>query len=669
MIPDKKSIPELFEKREQYLIPLFQRGYVWTLEQQIQLLWEDIIDRVDALALHRDHAKQVGVDKLKKLRKHFLGAIVVGPLVETDGSAIGTREVIDGQQRITTLQIMLLAFRDIAKALGDEGLIDDIGLLCWNKSSYQRKSDHFKVWPTNEGRDVMQSLVELGSMDAVCTRYPAWRWVSEDEKKWEWIERPAMVQAYLFFSAMIACQLRGKRFDAQLSGNEDDEGKTVAHSVIAAIRKKNELVIPFGDTQVDPPAAKLIMDALGHCFQLMQLRLDEEDDPQIIFETLNARGAPLTPSDLIRNFVFLRAARNQENVDVLYDTHWRGFDEKPDEAAVAKGAKFWRKEERQGRLKSARLDLLMYHYTTLRRVETLKVAHVFEEFKDWWDETPRDTGTELARLAVMAGHFERFLVPDQKTEFGRFCRRLKLLDTSTPTPLLLYLLEHHASNSAAFSQIMGDIDSYLVRRFVCGWTTKSYNKTFLNKLLAELVAEGTTDPNILRAKLLALDGESQAWPRDDVFADAWTHRQLYQGASTRKVRSILEGLELAMRSSKQEFLPEFDPLSVEHVLPQGWEAADYPLHEDTAEARDTRRRLLHSIGNLTLVTPGYNSTLSNRAFAEKRPEIAANSSLMLNSYFQGLSDHDVWDEAALQKRAKGLLPLALQLWRCPASNG
>src|SRR3546814_21110991 len=72
-----------------------------------------------------------------------------------------------------------------------------------------------------------------------------------------------MVQAYLFFFAMIACQLRGKRFDAQLSGNEDDEGKTVAHSVIAAIRKKNELTIPFGDTPVDPAAAKLVMDALG----------------------------------------------------------------------------------------------------------------------------------------------------------------------------------------------------------------------------------------------------------------------------------------------------------------------------------------------------------------------------------------------------------------------
>jgi len=77
--------------------------------------------------------------------------------------------------------------------------------------------------------------------------------------------------------------------------------------------------------------------------------------------------------------------------------------------------------------------------------------------------------------------------------------------------------------------------------------------------------------------------------------------------------------------------------------------------------------LLHCIGNLTLATPGYNSTLSNCAFAEKRPEIAANSSLMLNSYFQLLTDQDVWDEAVLQKRAQGLLPLAIQLWPCPAS--
>src|SRR3546814_7982774 len=114
-------------------------------------------------------------------------------------------------------------------------------LLCWNKSSYQRKSDHFKVWPTNEGRDVMQSLVELGSMDAVCTRYPAWRWISEDEKKWEWIERPAMVQAYLFFSAMIACQLRGKRFRSEEHTSELQSLMRISYAVFCLQKKTNHL--------------------------------------------------------------------------------------------------------------------------------------------------------------------------------------------------------------------------------------------------------------------------------------------------------------------------------------------------------------------------------------------------------------------------------------------
>ena len=185
MYPDKKSIPELFEKREQYLIPLFQRGYVWTLEQQIQLLWEDIVDRVEALGEHREAANKVGSEKLKKLRKHFLGAIVVGPLVETHSGAIGSREVIDGQQRITTLQIMLLAFRDVAKLLSNASLMEDLHQLTWNKGEYRSKHSHFKVWPTNEGRDVMQSLIDLGGINEVCLRYPAWRWTDGNPPDFE----------------------------------------------------------------------------------------------------------------------------------------------------------------------------------------------------------------------------------------------------------------------------------------------------------------------------------------------------------------------------------------------------------------------------------------------------------------------------------------------------
>jgi tetratricopeptide (TPR) repeat protein len=165
MQPSKLSIAELFQNREQYLIPLFQRGYVWTLTHQIQPLWEDIVDRMDALKEHRDNAAKVGgVEKLKPMRKHFLGAIVVGSPVGADSEVIPTREVIDGQQRITTLQIMLFAFRDVLKPYDDEALNDDIRNLTYNKGKYRSANDHLKVWPTNVGRDVMKVLESSGDL-------------------------------------------------------------------------------------------------------------------------------------------------------------------------------------------------------------------------------------------------------------------------------------------------------------------------------------------------------------------------------------------------------------------------------------------------------------------------------------------------------------------------
>ena len=102
---------------------MFQRGYVWTLTEQIFPLWEDLIDRMDAIAAFKADAEKVGgAEKLRALRKHFLGTVVVGSAKGGSADTIPTREVIDGQQRITTLQILLLAFRDVVKPLEDEGL-------------------------------------------------------------------------------------------------------------------------------------------------------------------------------------------------------------------------------------------------------------------------------------------------------------------------------------------------------------------------------------------------------------------------------------------------------------------------------------------------------------------------------------------------------------------
>ncbi len=659
MQPSKLSIADIFQYREQYLIPLFQRGYVWNLTDQIQPLWVDIIDRVDALVEHRENSEKVGgPNKLKQLRKHFLGAIVVGSPIHSNPDTIPTREVIDGQQRITTLQIMLLALRDVLKPHKDDALDDDVGTLTYNKGKYLLKVDHLKVRPTNAGREVMQIIESAGNAKEVSKRFPV-----KNEKK-ERLERPLMAQAYLFFFAILECHLRGKRFDDPMPDTDFGDDNTVSRAIVHSIGKDDVVKIPFVELAPDLTFAQRLRDALHLCFQIMRLQLDEEDDPQIIFETLNARGAPLQPSDLIRNFLFLRASRNGEDVDALYENHWREFDDKSDVEGTAKGAKFWKKEERQGRLKNSRLDLLLYHYVGLRKCEDLKVAHVFQEFKGWWESEDRDTDKELSRITKLAKNFEVFVAPSQKSAFGRFCRRMSLLDTATHTPLVFHLLEHNDPEDADFLTAISDIESYFVRRFVCGLTTKGYNRIFLNRLLSEMIAEGKSDAESLRSKLLVLEGPSQRWPDDREFKIAWCFRQLYQGSSTRKVRALLEALEFASRTAAQEFIPELDKLSVEHVLPQKWNPQNWPLPTDKPEneVKEARTRLLHSIGNLTLVTSSFNSSLSNEPFEVKRPAIAANSSLMLNAYLQKFKDTDSWGEAEITARADSLFPLALKLW-------
>ena len=667
MRPDKLSVPYLFQKSEQYMIPLFQRGYVWTLRDQILPLWEDLIDRMDALTEFKADAAKVGSKKLKTWRKHFLGTVVVGEAKGGGGETVPAREVIDGQQRITTLQILLLALRDVVRPLQDEWLDDELKLLTRNRGRFSDTRHALKVWPTHVGRDVMQALAHTGlDLETVCTQFPA-RGAGRVK-----FERPLMVQAYLFFHVMLTAHLRGIRHDDP-AVEKDSESLSVAETVIHSIEQDNAVWQPQSDQPLQVNQAHLLFETLKDGFQIMWLELEDEDDPQIIFETLNARGAPLQPSDLIRNYLFLQATRKQENVDALYDQHWRPFDEKPAENNKTGGERFWRQDARQGRLKSVRLDLLLHHVVALRKCTDLKAAHVFEEFKDWWLADERDTAFELNRISTLGRHFEQFLQPIPTSALGRFCRRMQLLDTATLTPLVFYFLEHHPADSAEMAQVLCDLESYVVRRFVCGETTKGYTRIFTSKLLADLAQAGSCRAADLRTALQSLKGESQYWPDDAAFHRAWCHRAIYRGRNSAQVRSLLEALEFSLNATgRQEFNPLLENnLTVEHVMPQKWQthwplaASDKTNSTDETETIARRERLLQSIGNLTLVTARFNATLSNEAFAVKRPEITDSSLLRLNAYFQRMEGRD-WDEAAILARSEALFVHARKIWPGPA---
>jgi hypothetical protein len=628
---EKIILADLFERPRRYLIPLFQRGYVWTKEDQWAPLWEDIRDQVTVLR----HAKLSGS---KSPRKHFLGAIVL------QQQTLGVRhapvsDVIDGQQRLMTLQVLLLAFRDVVGPLQNEFLTTTLRRLTENPPPHVEDIETFKVWPTSAFREDFRALAEASSRDDVLSAFP----LRKEGRKW--IPRPQLAEAYLFF-----------------------------HDVIGTFLSEGEAPTEDGPlTEFRSARAEELLEAITRFVQLVEINLDIEDDAQIIFETLNARGAPLSPSDLIRNFVFLYATRHEDDVVHLYEAYWRHFDETPDLNKKSRTKRFWREEERQGRLRVNRLDLFMFHYLTFQTEAELKLGHIFPAFREWWErpQAGESVDAQLHSLLRSANVFTSLLVPDPSTRLGAFAKRLKALDVTTVYPLLLFLCANRGSISDdEFSGILQDLESYLVRRLIVGLTVKSYNRVFLG-LIRQLRAAGPLARTTLRSALTSLEGDSSLWPDDPSFEKAFLSLPAYSRIGPARTALVLESLEETSATAKQEQFTIISSISVEHVWPQTPKSGEWPTDslkpDGTLDilAYARRRQLIEGFGNLTLVTPSFNSSLSNSSYALKQPALIKESRLRLNAYFQDISPEEGWSEERIVKRGEYLFSLARTAWPHP----
>lgn len=663
MQPGKTSATLLFNAPTQYVIPVFQRGYVWTLEKQVAPLWADVEDRALCMLERRRLQQTPGGAHLAPLQKHFLGSVVLTPVINSFGR-VSAYEVIDGQQRTTTLHLLLLAFKHAAVARAElQGVARMLEGLVRNPGPYSVESDHHKVWPTKAGRAEMGFLDNVTSAEAVCQEFPA----VEGRRRYE---RPLMVEAYLYLHQAILCFLRGKAAD---DPENEETDRTVSDRLIHSVRRDNRPWTPCEDQPILSERAECLFMALQDAVQIMTLTLEGEDDPQVIFETLNARGEPLLASDLIRNFVFLDAARNQLAVDKLYAQYWQNFDEQQDSKNKTTANRYWREKERQGRITYPRIDLFFYHLTVLRRGEETKVSHVFQGFKEWWQREKRNLEAELARIVETARLFRELLSPEGTDHLAEFARLIKLLDVSTLTPVYLFLREHYADDDEDLKQALRDLSSYIVRRAVCGYTTKNYNRVFLR--LLEILKEAQDPAAVLREYLNELGGHSQCWPTDDQFREAWMYRPVYQELRPGKTAAILRALEVASRNAKHDPMqvPTVEYLTVEHVLPQSWELSGYDdLEFEDVEARARRNRHLHTFGNLTLLTQSLNSSVSNGPFLDtkdptgalvegKRTMICRYSLLWMNSYFQSIKCEG-WDEDEITRRGAILFEQARRVW-------
>lgn len=250
------------------------------------------------------------------------------------------------------------------------------------------------------------------------------------------------------------------------------------------------------------------------------------------------------------------------------------------------------------------------------------------------------------------------------TRAGLFVERLPAMDTSTIMPIVLELFVSCGTKTAERDAALVDLESFLVRRMVCRLTPKNYNRLAIDLLKA--LADGSGTPRErLQAALLASQADTLRWPTDEEFTTSLLNDRLYRTLTRKRLRMFLRALEQHLHTGKTEQLDLEKRLTIEHLMPRQWKK-HWPLSEDAAaEAGDRRDHIVHTLGNLTLLTRKLNPSVSNGPWQKKLAQISRHSLLRLNKEIEA-HDQGTWDEAAIHARGKSLAAPACKTWPRPS---
>jgi hypothetical protein len=603
MKPDKVNPREVFYQPARMVVPLFQRPYVWSRERQWQPLWEDIVRLVEVLQTKNPTAT------------HFLGAFVVQQLPSSLG-AMPEWSVIDGQQRLTTLQILLDALHAELEAQGLQMLAAQIEPLIVNPVAFHKKpEDRFKVWPTNHDRPGFESV-----MNAIApVDYSA-------------VVPSRLAEAHEYFSTAIG-----------------------------------EWLTKEGDLEV---RGKLLVDAVSGQLEIVSIRLDANEDAQAIFETLNARGEPLSAADLIKNFVFQNHPGTEDQVEAAYLNNWAELE-----------TPWWITPITAGRVTHPRSSWFLWHWLRARLLEDFPIRELFSQFKSYVTDKKLDLTTLLPQVKTAADRY-RFLVAGSQAATGPLTRaqwfsyRVGTLDSEVVRPLVIWLDESAQADVSdeEKTRILRLLESWFVRRAIVKAPSQGSNL-----LIVDLMVHLSKQPHDRLAEaaeaFLASNTTPRGyWPDDAEVTQALLETPAYNKYVRARLRMILEALEDHRRGFPDWEAFGMGPVArgfgtVEHLLPQTWRA-NWSLstsEEDRAAAETARDRALHELGNLTLVTQKLNSKVSNGSWAVKVAEFQQfNDVLITNDVIQNHADN--WDERLIAERTGTLTRAILEVWPAPPGH-
>lgn len=546
--------------KKRFIIPVYQRNYDWKTENCKQL-YDDLVKVVKN---HRN--------------SHFFGSLV--SVYESSGRNTEFL-VIDGQQRLTTVSLLLLAMynliskrlvvveeKTLANQIYEDFLVD----------KYQPEETRIKLKPVKNDREAFDKLFN-----------------SEDE----YIRDSNLTTNYNYFYDRI---------------------------------KKQEVTVDE------------LFDAICK-LEIINITLSNDDNPQLIFESLNSTGLDLSEGDKIRNFILMGLSANAQND--YYEKYWNKIEicTKYDVSSFIRD------------------------YLSIKQQAIPSQKKVYINFKEFVEYTKIETEELLKDMLAYAKRYQVLLNGNSVDKILNACiYRLNRLETTVTRPFFLEVLrlfDENKLNIDNVSDIFITTENYLFRRNICDLPTNALNKIFL-MLHREIIRyDGTDNDYVSKFKYTLLSKKDRArFPNDDEFARDFTERQIYSMNSKNKIY-ILERIENFGTVEDKDIYGHCDDgtYSIEHIMPQHltplWQkelGENYELiHEEW----------LHRIANLTLTA--YNSKYSNSSFVEKKnmQNGFLDSGIRMNTY---IAQKDKWTLAELKDRSDYLKDKALQIWSAPITD-
>ena len=581
-----QNLAGLFEDPISYRIPVFQRPYAWGKEQQWKPLWNDTRNMAEKILDPRSP---------DKIPPHFMGAIVLQLQSAKTGEVV-KRIVVDGQQRLTTLQLLIKAAQESFQSVNDVERANKLAKLTQNEDEKLGGdlSNQTKVRQSNvNDLEAFQNVIRGSSDDDSPLR--------------------SIGQASRYFKQEITDWLNG------------------------------------APAERDARAGALETTLTKH-LQVATVDLDDNEKPHFIFTVLNARSEPLKESDHIKNTIMYEA--NIVDDSSKANELWGIFDRN----------EWWRKETKEGRLTRIHLDRFLNYWIVMSLGRDVSADHVSSEFNNHVDVNKISKALSIEEIATdirSAGQVYQDMEEARLPGIEIFLRRMKVLELGVAMPPLMWLYTQDLSDEKRQRSVRA-LESYLVRRMLCGIHSQGLNRLFV-ELLARLRTSDAEHVDQAMIDFLSNQTvDNRIWPKDSLLRDHLVGVPM--SGTTGRQMMVLRAVEMQLRTSKTEGLGSVS-LTREHIMPESWEK-NWPLPEgtdDVNEATEARSKAIKEIGNLTMVTGKLNPALSNAAWAQKRETLKQHTALRLN--WELLDEAPVaWDEVEIHKRSEELATIVAQIW-------